>query len=70
MVDVIPQVRSFDVAQGTDAVILNARLCAQNPGLNPQLLAAVLEREYPALKPDFVSYHRRAVLDGDGNPFQ
>jgi radical SAM-linked protein len=69
-VDVIPLVKSFAVTEEPDAVILDARLSAQNPGLNPQLLTAVLEREYPALKPNFVRYHRRTVLDGAGNLFQ
>lgn len=69
IVDVIPLVKSFSVTEENNAVILDTVISAQNPGLNPQLLAAVLEREYPELKPDFVSYHRRAVLDSAGNLF-
>jgi radical SAM-linked protein len=68
-VDVIPLVKSFAVTEEPDAVILDARLSAQNPGLNPQLLVAALEREYPALKSDFVRFHRRAVLDSAGDLF-
>lgn len=69
IVDIIPLVKSFSVTEETNAVILDAVISAQNPGLNPQLLAAALERECPERKPDFVRYHRRAVLDGAQNLF-
>ncbi|MGM9605998.1 MAG: TIGR03936 family radical SAM-associated protein [Oscillospiraceae bacterium] len=69
IVDIIPLVKSFNLTEESGAVILNAVISAQNPGLNPQLLTAALEREYPMLKPDFVRYHRKAVLDGEGQPF-
>ncbi len=69
IVDVIPLVKSFSVTDEKDAVILDAVISAQNPGLNPQLLVSALEREYPELTPDFVGYHRRAVLDSARNLF-
>lgn len=69
MVDIIPLVKSFSVTEEDGAALLEAVISAQNPGLNPQLLLAALEREYPALAPDFVCYHRKAVLDQDGQPF-
>lgn len=69
IVDVIPLVKSFSVTDEKDAVILDAVISAQNPGLNPQLLVSALEREYPELAPDFVGYHRRAVLDSARNLF-
>lgn len=69
IVDVIPLVKSFSVTEENGVVILDAVISAQNPGLNPQLLVAALEREYPKLAPDFVGYHRRAVLDSARNLF-
>lgn len=69
IVDVIPLVKSFSVTEEKNAVILDAVISAQNPGLNPQLLLTALEREYPNLAPDFVGYHRRAVLDSARNLF-
>lgn len=69
IVDVIPLVKSFSVIGEKSAVILDAVISAQNPGLNPQLLVTAFEREHPNLAPDFVSYHRRAVLDSAGNLF-
>ncbi len=69
IVDVIPLVKSFSVTEGKNDLTVDAVISAQNPGLNPQLLLTALEREYPALAPDFVRYHRKAVLDRDGQPF-
>lgn len=71
-VDVIPLVKCFSVSEeGTPGrMVAHARISAQNPGLNPQLLTAALVREYPELTPDFVRYHRRAVLDSAGETFE
>ena len=69
IVDIIPLVKSFDVTLGEGCVVLDAVICAQNPGLNPQLLLTALEREYPDLVPDFVLFHRKAVMDASNNLF-
>lgn len=69
IVDVIPLVKSFAITEGKNMVVLDAVISAQNPGLNPQLLITAFEREYPNLAPDFVGYHRRAVLDSARNLF-
>ena len=70
VVDVIPLVKSFAVETGENAVVLDAVLSAQNPGLNPQVLLTALAGEYPHLMPDFVGYHRKAVLDSAGRLFE
>ena len=49
---------------------LDAVLAAQNPGLNPELIRATFCETYPDLQPDFVTFHRRAVLDGEGKEFR
>lgn len=69
VVDIIPLVKSFSVTEKDGAIVLDAVISAQNPGLNPQLLLTALTVEYPALAPDFVRYHRRAVMDGARNLF-
>lgn len=69
ILDIIPLVKSYSVTEENGAVIVNTVISAQNPGLNPQLLVAALEREYPSFKPDFVGYHRCAVLDSARNLF-
>jgi len=43
---------------------------AQNPGLNPELIRAAFCEAYPQFAPDFVTFHRREVLDGEGKLFR
>lgn len=69
IVDIIPLVKSFDLAQEGEALVLNARISAQNPGLNPQLFLTAFSREYPELVPEYVGYHRVTVLDREEKPF-
>ena len=69
VVDVIPLVKEFALSDGAEGLLLTATLCAQNPGLNPQLLIAALTGADLTLTPDFVTYHRAAVLDREGKPF-
>lgn len=68
-VDIIPLVKSFAFTENEGAAVLEATIRAQNPGLNPQLLTAALEREYPALAPEFVRYDRLAVRGPQGELF-
>ncbi len=70
IVDIIPLIRSFQLQDRPGVTELDCRLLAQNPGLNPQLIITALERARPELRPDFVRYHRCAVLDGQEKPFR
>lgn len=49
---------------------LTARVCAQNPSLNPQLMVNAIEKELPDLRPDFTKISRREVIDPNGNIFR
>ena len=49
---------------------LLVRVQAQNPGLNPALLAQAVGTLAPELAPDFVRVRRLALLDGDGKEFR
>lgn len=62
-VDLIPLIKKVDFEGRRDAIVLDAVLKAQNPGLNPTLLAAAIKTECPEAAPDYVSYHRKCVLD-------
>ena len=53
-----------------DALTLNAVLRAQNPGLNPALILEAIGRECPQAAPDYVSYHRKRVLDQEFQPYE
>ena len=63
-VDLIPLIHSWNLEVQRDTMTLDAVLAAQNPGLNPELIRATFCETYPDLQPDFVTFHRRAVLDG------
>ena len=58
-----------DVPAGSQ-IVLTALVAAQNPTLNPLLLAMAIETHLPALKPDHVTCRRLEVYDADGTPFR
>lgn len=64
-VDLIPLIARASVEERRDTITLELILRAQNPGLNPELIVAAIRGECPEAAPDFVSFHRRAVLDAD-----
>lgn len=69
-VDLIPLVRTWHLECQSDTMTLDAVLSAQNPGLNPELLRAAFCQAYPQFTPDFVTFHRREVLDSAGEIFR
>lgn len=69
-VDIRPLICELTVQPCADGLLLQALLCAQNPGLNPELLAAALRTHLPACAPDFVRVMRLEVLDAAGEPFR
>jgi len=69
--DIIPMMSNLDIAQISGQELeLKARVCAQNPSLNPQQLVAAIESELPELKPDFTRIFRREVFDSHGIIFR
>ena len=70
-VDLIPLIRSWEISSvQRDTMTISAVLSAQNPGLNPDLIRGAFCESYPQFTPDFVTYHRREILDQDGNVFR
>ena len=69
-VDLIPLIKSWNLECQRDTMTLDAVLSAQNPGLNPELIRATFCELYPKFAPDFVTFHRRDVLDSEGVPFR
>ena len=62
--DIIPMLRSLEVRPtGDGCLALEAVVCAQNPSLNPMLLAGAVERYLPEYTPDFVRCRRDELLD-------
>ena len=69
-VDIRPLIRSLTFAPEGDILCINATVAAQNPGLNPALLASAVETCLPERKPDFVRVRRLMLLDGQGSEFR
>ena len=69
-VDLIPLIKSWTVEGRRDTLVADVVLAAQNPGLNPELIRAAFCNEFPQFAPEFVSFHRRDALDGDGKSFR
>ena len=68
--DIRPMIESVTPEARAEAVVLHVAVQGQNPGVNPALLAAAVERHLPDLKPDFVRVRRTAMLDGAGRQFR
>ena len=69
-VDIRPMIRSLAFAAEGDVLCIDATVAAQNPGLNPALLATAVETCLLERKPDFVRVRRLMLLDGQGNEFR
>ena len=69
--DILPMIRSMKVEQ-TDpqTLTISARVCCQNPTLNPMQMVAAIERHAPELKPDFAKCRRVEVFDTENNIFR
>ena len=71
LVDIRPMLIDLQVAQPNDnSLRLRCRVCAQNPSLNPALLATAIVRYLPQDQPDAAWVRRIEILDWDGNPFR
>ena len=62
--DIRPMIRSLEVARDSEQELrLSARICAQEPSLNPQLLVKAIARHAPECAPDFARAHRVEIFD-------
>ena len=62
--NIIPLIKSFDIAiAGEKELVLNARICCQNPSLNPMQLVAAIDLHLSELKPDFAKCKRLEIYD-------
>lgn len=69
-VDIRPLIRSLTFAAAGDTICIDAVVAAQNPGLNPALLATAVETCLPEHAPDFVRVRRLMLLDSRGGVFR
>ena len=69
--DILPMIRSMKVEQTEPRTLtISARVCCQNPTLNPMQMVAAIERHAPELKPDFAKCRRVEVFDTENNIFR
>ena len=69
-VDIRPMLHSLEITETPGLLTLDVIVSAQNPGLNPALLATAVEVHLPELKPDFVRIRRLELLDEAGEKFR
>ena len=69
--DIIPMIFDLSITAISDRELeLTARVCAQNPSLNPQQLITAIETYLPECRPDFSRIFRREVIAADGSIFR
>ncbi len=69
--DILPLIRSMQIVEpDVNTLCLNARICCQNPALNPMQITAAIARYLPELKPDFASYCRKEIYRQDESNFR
>ena len=69
--DIIPMIRKITVNRQDDhCLVLNARICCQNPTLNPVQLSAAIAKYLPQLTPDFVTCCRNEIYTPEETIFR
>lgn len=69
--DIIPLIRALQVSrEDGHTLCMKARICCQNPALNPAQLTAAIELYAPELKPDFARCSRSEIYDINENVFR
>ena len=69
--DIIPMISDLDITTiSSQELELTARICAQNPSLNPQQMVTAIETNLPQFRPDFTRIFRREAIAADGTIFR
>ena len=68
--DIRGLLESCEITSRPDSLLLDCVVSAQNPPLNPMLLASAVERYLPALRPSFAKCRRIEMLDAAGEVFR
>ena len=69
--NIIHMIRSLSVSETDENTLeLTARVCCQNPTLNPNQLTAAIEKFLPELAPDFSSCRRVEIYDTEEKIFR
>ena len=69
--DLVPMIRSFRLEKQDENILsIFARVCCQNPALNPAQLVAAISKYLPELTPDFSKCCRLDIFDQQENVFR
>ena len=69
--DIIPMIRKLTVMETEPGILqLQARICCQNPTLNPSQLVAAIEKYLPECMPDFSKCSRSEIFDTNEEIFR
>ena len=69
--DIIPMIRKMDiVCEDAHTILLKARICCQNPTLNPAQLTAAIGVYLPDYMPDFTKCSRMEIYDAQEEIFR
>ena len=69
--DIRPMIRTLKiVCDNANEISIHARICCQNPSLNPMLLSAAISKYLPDLTPDFARCCRIELFDHENNIFR
>jgi len=69
--NIIPMIRSLMLERKDDCtILLRARVCCQNPTLNPMQLVTAVHNYLPQLKPDFAVCRREEIYDMEDTIFR
>ncbi|MCR5665140.1 MAG: TIGR03936 family radical SAM-associated protein [Oscillospiraceae bacterium] len=70
MTELRPHIRELRFTPLERAVLVEAKVSAQEPTVNPELLAEALRQLAPGLAPDFACFRRIETFDADGKVFR
>ena len=69
--NIIPMIRSLEVLPMDEHWIrIQAKICCQNPTLNPAQIGAAIEKYLPDMKPDFIRCSRVEIFDTNDSLFR
>ena len=69
--DIIPMIRNIVLtAEDAHTLCIQARICCQNPTLNPAQMVATIARYLPQYAPDFARYCRNEIYRNDETIFR
>ena len=69
--DIIPMIRSIQVSEADDKMLkLDARICCQNPSLNPTQIVAAISNYLPRYAPNFSAVCRMEIYDAEETIFR